>query len=157
MVVAVDSIQHLAMWSAWLPFGEAVAVAPREPGVYLAHLDGNVVYVGKAGRRDRGGKTAPQGIRGRLARYASGKAIASGLGEAVFDRALADPVWLEQRLNEAKAGRPMRAAQWGQFAFRDVGLLMCWATTPDAETAHTLERRVIAALVVDTNLWNRTA
>jgi hypothetical protein len=36
------------------------------------------------------GERRGQGIRGRLNVYGSGKALASGLGEAVMDRALAD-------------------------------------------------------------------
>ena len=70
---------------------------PRLPGVYLARegATGELVYVGMAGER-RG-----QGIRERLTIYARGKALASGLGEAVFDRALADPEWLRDRLTES--------------------------------------------------------
>jgi hypothetical protein len=152
-----QSISHLAPWSPWLPFDEAVMAAPKKPGVYLASLNGAVVYVGKAGLRDRGGKTTPKGIQGRLARYATGKAIASGLGEAVMDRALADPDWLRARLTEVEAGHPRRAYEWGRAAFQHAGLSICWATTPDAMSAHILERHVIAALIVDTALWNRTS
>ena len=58
--------------------------------MYLARegLDGPIVYVGMAGER-RG-----KGIRGRLNVYGSGKALVSGLGEAVMDRALADVDWV---------------------------------------------------------------
>lgn len=152
----MDLISHLASWSPWLPFAAAVTAAPREPGVYLASLDGAVVYVGRAGLRDRGGKTTPKGIQGRLARYATGRAIASGLGEAVMDRALGDPAWVRDRLAEVEAGRPKRAYQWGQDAFTRAGLTVCWATTPDAPSAHLLERQVIAALTATGGLWNRT-
>jgi hypothetical protein len=53
-----------------MPFGEALAAVPRQPGVYLARerLDGPIVYAGMAGER-RG-----QGIRGWLNFYGSGKA-----------------------------------------------------------------------------------
>ena len=63
-------LTDLADWASWTPFGDALATAPRLPGVYLARegARGALVYVGMAGER-RG-----QGIRGRLAIYTSGKA-----------------------------------------------------------------------------------
>lgn len=74
-------------WSRWIPISEAVQSAPTVPGVYMARLGpaGSVVYVGMAGER-RG-----KGLRGRLGAYVRGKGLVSGLGEAVMDRALADP------------------------------------------------------------------
>lgn len=52
---------QLAAWSPWLPLIEAWSSAPRQPGVYLARIDGGlVVYVGMAG--DLRGA----GLRGRL-------------------------------------------------------------------------------------------
>jgi hypothetical protein len=60
-----------------------------KPGVYMAREPGgSIVYVGRAAERAGGGK--PKGLRGRLSVYVSGKGLASGLGEAVLDRALAD-------------------------------------------------------------------
>ncbi len=93
----VEDLAQLADWSGWTPFVAAVGIAPREPGVYLARQGNEVLYVAMAGLRDRGGKAAPKGLRGRLAFYGSGKALASGLGEAVFARAIADPEWLRVR------------------------------------------------------------
>jgi hypothetical protein len=58
-----DHSDSLADWSLWFPFVEAVAVAPRLPGVYMAKDSAQVVYVGMAAER-RG-----QGIRGRLTVY----------------------------------------------------------------------------------------
>ena len=86
-------------WSGWVSFNEALAVAPRLPGVYVARQSdtGPIVYIGMAGERTGGGR--PQGIRGRLAVYTTGKGLASGLGEAAFDRALADPEWVAARLS----------------------------------------------------------
>ncbi|MDQ0733131.1 helix-turn-helix domain-containing protein [Arthrobacter sp. B1I2] len=69
-------------WSQWIPFSEALKVAPRFPGVYMfriaaeAHL--GPVYIGMAGERKG------NGLRGRLAIYASGKGAGSGLGEHAF-------------------------------------------------------------------------
>jgi hypothetical protein len=105
MPPALIAVDELAEWSPWMPFSEARAAAPRQPGVYLARegLDGPIVYAGMAGER-RG-----QGIRGRLNVYGSGKALASGLGEAVMDRALADVHWLRERLDDVEQGRPLRA------------------------------------------------
>jgi hypothetical protein len=107
---------------------------------------GPIVYVGHAGER-RG-----QGIRGRLKFYASGKGLMSGLGEAVADRAFADPVWLRQRLAEATDGSPRRAIEWGREAFLRADLYFRWATTADKASASELERHC-GALCPE--LWNR--
>jgi hypothetical protein len=106
-----------------------------------------VVYVGKAGER------SGQGLRGRLRRYTSGKALASGLGEAVFDRALADAVWLRERLVEVESGRPLRATDWGKAALAWADLHVCWAVTESGEAAAALEKKVLALETV--NWWNR--
>lgn len=92
---ATAAVEALADWSPCVPFDDAAKIAPTAPGVYIARQRavGAPIYVGKAGPRDRGGKDTPKGLRGRLSVYASGKAIASGLGEAVFDRGLADAAW----------------------------------------------------------------
>lgn len=147
-------LESLGEWSGWLPFTQAMATAPRQPGVYMAREGraGPIVYVGMAGERAGGGK--PQGIRGRLAVYARGKGLVSGLGEAVFDRALADPVWLAARLTESKDGRPMRAKAWGQAAFVRADLHIRWAITADKASATSLERACLDALV-HLKLWNR--
>lgn len=133
-----------------MPFAEACTAAPRRPGVYLARegLDGPIVYVGMAGER-RG-----QGIRGRLNVYRRGKALVSGLGEAVMDRALADTGWLHERLAEVEQGRPMRATAWGQAAIVRANLHVCWAITVDGRSASELERAVLLALESG-ELWNR--
>jgi hypothetical protein len=135
-------------WSEWRPFGEAIADAPRVPGVYMFRqvASPSVVYVGSAGER-RG-----DGLRGRLRVYASGKGLASGLGEAVFDRALADPEWVRARLREIEAGTPRRAKEWGRLAIEWAGFEVRWATTADKKSAEALEDRVIAQ---HEGLWNR--
>lgn len=152
---AADALQSLADWSPWVLFTDAVDAAPREPGVYLARQAAEIIYVGMAGPRDRGGKSAPKGLRGRLAFYASGKALASGLGEAVFSRALADPSWLRARLHEVEAGQPASLRDWGRQAFELAGLEIQWATTADRQQALDLERQVIAALRDTGLLWNQ--
>ena len=118
--------------------------------MYLARegLDGPIVYVGMAGER-RG-----QGIRGRLSVYRRGKALVSGLGEAVMDRALADSDWLRERLAEVEQGRPMRATAWGQAAIARANLHVCWAITVDGRGASELERAVLFSLESG-ELWNR--
>jgi hypothetical protein len=85
-LAAADS---MAVWSPWVPFSQVASADPL-PGVYMARLgsDGLVIYVGMAGPRAGGGIP---GLRGRLTRYASGRAMLSGLGEAAADRALATP------------------------------------------------------------------
>jgi hypothetical protein len=151
-VAAVDGdlVDGLAAWSLWLPFDEAVASAPRLPGVYLARQgsDGGLVYVGMAGER-RG-----QGIRGRLTVYRRGKGAVSGLGEAVLDRALADTAFVQQCLDELAGGKPRRAAVWAQKAFTWADLHVRWAVTDDRSAAAALERVVLDA-VQTMPLWNR--
>ena len=140
-------------WSQWVRFSDALTTAPRLPGVYRARTgrDGPVVYVGMAG--ERAGGRRPQGLRGRLAVYASGKALASGLGEAVFDRALADVDWVQSRLDELCAGRTARAKHWGVAAFERADLYLSWTVTPDRAAAKLLEHTTIAEN--RTSLWNR--
>lgn len=147
---AIGLVDELAAWSPWVRFAEAAEGAPRVPGVYVAHLGetGPMIYVGMAGER-RGA-----GLRGRLAVYRSGKALASGLGEAVLDRALADPEWVEERLNEIRSGQPRRAKHWGQAAFERADLHVRWAETVDRASALSLERACLSA-VTDHDLWNR--
>ncbi len=151
---ALAATDQMADWSSWIPFDQFMT-APRLPGVYMARLgpDGPVVYVGMAGPRS--GSGTPQGIRGRLARYASGKAMVSGLGEAAADRALADPVWLRERLAEVERGEPMRAEAWGRAAIARTGLHVRWAVTADKAAAVLLERLVEQAFPAGV-LWNRS-
>jgi hypothetical protein len=145
-----DLIGDLAMWSAWLPFGEAATKAPRLPGVYLARqgMTGGLVYVGMAGER-RG-----QGVRGRLTVYRRGKGAVSGLGEAALDRALADTEFVQRRLNELRAGESQRASAWAQKALAWADLHIRWAVTIDRPAAAALERAVLDALHA-APLWNR--
>lgn len=145
-----STLRNLASWSDWLPFVDAATSAPRLPGVYLARkgLDGPVVYVGMAGERNG------QGLRGRLSVYRSGKALTSGLGEAVFDRAIADPTWLAQQLAAVETGSPSRAKSWGRAAFQHADLRICWATTVERDAARALENACLQALH-DRELWNR--
>jgi hypothetical protein len=105
-----DHSDSLANWSLWFPFVEAVAVAPRLPGVYMAKDSAQVVYVGMAAER-RG-----QGIRGRLTVYRRGRAAVSGLGEAAMDRALRDPDWLRARLEAVEKGADWRTRDWAAAA-----------------------------------------
>ncbi|MBE8519460.1 hypothetical protein ILP97_18445 [Amycolatopsis sp. H6(2020)] len=100
------------------------------------------------------GERRGQGIRGRLTIYARGKTLASGLGETVFDRALADPAWLRNRLTEVEDGHAQRAARWGMLAFERADLHICWTVTPDGTAARSLEKRVLVGLR-NHALWNR--
>lgn len=152
------SVAGLASWSRWIPFADALSTAPRKPGVYLARLgdEGPIVYVGLAGERSGNGKRPAQGIRGRLKRYGTGRAITSGLGEAVSDRAFADAAFVGERLAETERGEPKRAVEWGRAAFVWAELHICWATTPDKAAAEVLEARCGAALS-SSGVWNRGA
>ena len=148
---SIVSVEALAEWSPWVRFLDAVAAAPLLPGVYMARQGnaGPIVYVGMAGQR-RG-----RGIRGRLTGYGSGRALASGLGEAVLDRALADPSWLRERLAEIEAGEPMRALAWGRAALVRADLHIRWAIAADRVAARSLESAVLGALR-EVALWNRS-
>lgn len=148
---AVDSgdVAGLAAWSAWVPLANAGEHAPRSPGVYMARDEAAVtVYVGMAGER-RG-----QGLRGRLLLYLTGKAAVSGLGEAAFDRALADAVWVRERLAHIDKGEPERAKTWARLAVERADLQVRWAETTDRAAARQLERDVLTALKAQA-LWNR--
>ncbi|MGI5397201.1 hypothetical protein [Streptomyces sp. CA-251251] len=144
--VISQGVLALAAWSEWVPL--VGAEVRWWPGVYLARRgqNGPIVYVGMSGERQG------EGLRGRIRRYTSGKALASGLGEAVLDRALADLDWLRERLAEVESGQPMRATGWGT-ALTCADLYVCWAVTADGETARVLEERVLALESVDR--WNR--
>ncbi len=141
--------EQIARWSSWVPFADAVAHAPLDPGVYVmrAGATGPVVYVGMAGERHG------RGLRGRLRVYASGKAAVSGLGEAALNRALADLNWLRDRLAELQAGQPRTAKQWARAAIDHWDLYVCWTIAMDRSEAISLERRTLSALDT-TMLWN---
>lgn len=154
MTETTITVEQMADWSPWVPFEEALKTAPLQPGVYIARetTDGPLVYVGMAGERAGGGR--PKGLRGRLNVYLSGKGVVSGLGEAVMDRALADPEWLRERLAEVEGGEPMRAKEWGRAALFRAELQVRWTTVPTGEAAKVLEDRILRVLA-DTGLWNR--
>lgn len=149
-------LDDIAEWSPWLPWTGARAQAPRQPGVYLLRVDGQIVYVGKAGERaGRDGQRAPQGLWGRLGRYASGKAATSGFGEHVLDRALADPAFVRERLQHLETVGPERTVRWALAAIDWVAPHVCWAVTPTGVDALALERRAISALTeAGVVLWN---
>lgn len=124
--------------------------APRLPGVYVIRSRGEVVYVGMAGER------SGNGLMGRLARYHSGKAAASGFGEAALDRALADAVFVRCRLAELESGRTLRAVGWAKAAIAACEPELSWTVTPDRETALVLETAVVDGLrSAGVTLWNR--
>lgn len=139
------------VWSEWVPFNLALQLAPLFPGVYVFRLadepEVGPVYIGMAGERK--GK----GIRGRLSIYASGRGATSGLGEHAMDRALADPAWLQARLDEALAGRPMRATMAARSAIDHARLEVRWQTVSTRVEALVLEAQLMAEC--PGRLWNR--
>jgi hypothetical protein len=147
-------VEELAEWSPWIPFETAIRAAPREPGVYLMRepLTGIIRYVGMAGERAGGGR--PQGLYGRLTVYRSGKGAVSGFGEAALDRALADPDWIEQQLDDLRRNGPKRAKDWARDAVVRLGLEVSWSVTADRADALYLESKVLARLRTG-GLWNR--
>ena len=86
----------------------------REP------LNGVIRYVGMAG--ERAGSGRQQGLFGRLSVYRTGKGAVSGFGEAALDRALADPGWVEQQLQDLRQNGPKRAKVWAREAVERLGL-----------------------------------
>lgn len=122
--------------------GRRAVQSPPAPRCYMARqgTNGPVVYVGMAGER-RGSRMHPQGLRGRLKVYASGKAAVSGLGEAALERALADRAWLEERMGELDRGASSRAKDWAQLAIQHLDLHLRWATTADRARLLTLRSR----------------
>jgi hypothetical protein len=147
-------VHALADWSPWLPFETARVVAPREPGVYLLREPGTAVIrcAGLAGERAGGGR--PQGLRGRLAVYWTGKGAVSGFGEAALDRALADPDWIEQQLDDLRQRGPKRAKDWARDAVLRLGLEVSWTVCADRGDAAFLEDQVVSRLRSH-GLWNR--
>lgn len=135
-----------------MPFDRAVKAATTSPGVYMARetITKRIVYVGRAGERQG------QGVRGRLRVYSNGKGAATGLGEAAFDRALADPAWLRSRLLQLESGVASRTLKWAQAAIERADLEVCWASATNGTAAVHLEKEVEAALRRSGHeLWNK--
>jgi hypothetical protein len=148
----LDVVLPLASWSAWTPFLTAAKIAPVLPGVYLARsgADGPLVYVGHAGERS----ASQPGIRGRLGIYARGKGAVSGLGEAVLDRALAEPAFVLSRLTLVEEGAGGRAKDWATAAMTWADVHLAWAVATNKAAAHALEQQLLDALRSH-DLWNR--
>jgi hypothetical protein len=151
---AYAQVQSTASWTGWHRFPDAIAEAPRLPGVYLLRepVTGVIRYVGMAGERTGGGRA--QGLRGRLTVYRTGKGAVSGFGEAALDRALADPNWVEQQLQSLRTSGPQRAKEWAAAAISRLSPEVSWATTADRGTARTLEYDVVV-LLRPHDIWNR--
>ena len=151
---AYANVLSRAEWSHWRPFREAIADAPRLPGVYLLREPTVQVirYVGMAGERRGSGRA--QGLRGRLAVYRSGKGAVSGFGEAALDRALADPDWIAHQLDHLNQFGPQRAKQWAADAISRLAPEISWATTTDRVSARVLETAVVEILRPH-GIWNR--
>ena len=151
---AYQEVEGLAEWSPWAPFAEALPWAPRLPGVYLfrEHDTHRVRYVGMAGERGGGGR--PQGLYGRLSVHLAGTGVMSGFAEAALDRALADPAWVEARLDRLRAGRPGRTRDWARDAVLRLAPEVSWAACHERADARHLEVQV-DALLRPYGLWNR--
>ena len=152
-----DFLHACADWSSWVPWAGARSAAPRLPGVYLFRVRGRVVYCGMAGERaGRDGSRAPQGLWGRLGRYGSGRAAASGFGEAALDRALADPAFVTARLTHLRDVGPERTLLWAVAAIEWAAPEVCWTVTDATSSARALESRVRAGLLArGVELWGK--
>jgi hypothetical protein len=149
---ALELVAPLARWSQWGSLADAALRAPTTPGVYLARsgASGPLLYVGHAGER----AASQPGLRGRLGVYARGRGAVSGLGEAALDRALAEPIFVRQRLAHLEQGHEERAKDWARAALAWANVHVCWAVTADKASAKALEDQVLRALE-DQELWNR--
>lgn len=147
-------VQELAAWSDWMPFPDAIALAPREPGVYLFRdsTTHTIVYAGMAG--ERAGSGRPKGLYGRLSVYRTGKGAVSGFGEAALDRALADAGWLEEQARRLREEGPRRAKLWAADAITRLAPEISWAVRPERADAKFLEDQVVLFLRRH-GLWNR--
>jgi hypothetical protein len=139
-------VDMLARWTDWVPFFDGARSIDRLPGVYSMRSGDRIIYVGMAGERAGSGKGKPSGLRGRLARYTSGKAAASGFGEAALDRALADVAFVKQQLATLEGGEPRRTTEWAKEAIRWHRVELRWTICSDADTARTLEDQVVNLL-----------
>jgi hypothetical protein len=151
-VDALKLVTPLADWSPWGALGDEARKAPPLPGVYLARSGavGPLLYVGHAGER----AASQPGLRGRLGVYARGRGAVSGLGEAALDRALADPIFVRQRLHYLEQGRSERARDWARAALAWTNVHVSWTVTEDKISAKALEERILIALD-EHDLWNR--
>jgi len=147
-------IDLLATWTKWVPFSEGARTIDRLPGVYSMRSGDSIVYVGMAGERAGSGSSKPSGMRGRLARYTSGKAAASGFGEAALDRALADVAFVRQQLNALEEGEPRRTTEWAKDAIGWHRAELRWTTCADADAARGLEDQIVR-LLRPHGIWNR--
>ena len=151
---AYREVDDLADWSSWTSFDEALAQAPRLPGVYLfREPDSHVIrYAGMAG--ERAGSGRPQGLYGRLSVYRTGTGAVSGFGEAALDRALADPDWVAARLDQLRTTGPQRAKEWARDAIVRLAPEVSWAARAEGPDARLLETQVVQ-LLRPFGLWNR--
>ncbi|WIB33222.1 hypothetical protein [Curtobacterium sp. MCSS17_005] len=147
-------VDMLAQWTDWVPFFDGARSIDRLPGVYSMRSGDRIIYVGMAGERAGSGKSKPSGLRGRLARYTSGKAAASGFGEAALDHALADVAFVKQQLATLEGGEPRRTTEWAKEAIRWHRVELRWTICSDADTARTLEDQVVN-LLRPYGIWNR--
>jgi hypothetical protein len=149
-----QEVRGLAEWSEWAPFAEALPHAPRLPGVYLFRESDTcrIRYVGAAGERGGGGR--PQGLYGRLSGYRRGTGAVSAFDEAALDLALADPAWLEARLERLRAGGPERTREWARDAVVRLAPDISWSACHERADARHLEVQV-EALLRPFGLWRR--
>ncbi|WP_134742321.1 hypothetical protein [Nocardioides sp. 503] len=154
LVDAYLGVEDAASWSEWLPFGEAVPWAPREPGVYLLRDPASqlVVHVGMAGERAASGR--PQGLYGRLSAYRTAQGAVGGFAEAALDRALADPDWVAGRLDDLRTHGPSRTRQWAAAAVAHAAPEVSWAVRPERADAKLLADQV-ELLLRPHGLWTR--
>jgi len=137
-------------WSEWIPFAQAANEAPALPGVYMFRQQGSdsnpPLYIGAAGERN--GK----GVRGRLRIYSSGKGATSGLGKHAMDRALADPAWVKELLQQAEAGTADKVESVARRAIDRLDGEIRWVTCVHRKAAIVLESALLKKHAA--TVWN---
>jgi hypothetical protein len=91
-----------------------------------------------------------------LGGYGSGRAAASGFGEAALDRALADPSFVTARLHHLRTVGPERTLLWAAAAIDWAAPEVCWTVTDATASSRALESQVRAGLsALDVELWGK--
>ena len=78
----------------------------------------------------------------------------SGLGEAALDRALADPIFVKQRLHLLESGTAERAKDWARAALGWANVHVSWVERSTKAESADFEDELLELLEAH-DLWNR--
>jgi hypothetical protein len=137
-------------WLPWISYDEAEKTIPPVEGIYKARrLDSVIVYVGKAGKRER-----YNGLQGRFRMYAGGKM--TGLAQNALTQALKNSEWIREIADETARGVFTPASGLVRRAIKHANLEISWALCPGISSTEltSLERGVRAAVAHQEGLWS---